>query len=235
MKIMITLGTLRAAIFLQTKQFPDVMSNYINEIVVPVAWGTTSFILRNTMHGGHLETEHNVTLLLPLTVLKEFHAPITATAPPGSIEAHLDHQSGWNLDSLWATELDINPYNQDHLAISRSITSPQLLNDTSRGSQISKFVKHVSDTKLEGYPAYDVKGPGPRISDPESRINGKFFNGYFGIWLDNPISGPQYRPIRAHRVAIMLGLSTEHLSELNHMNPAQVIERPRTVPGRNGL
>jgi len=33
----------------------------------------------------------------------------------------------------------------------------------------------------------------------------------------------------------MLGLSTEHLSELNHMNPAQVIEQLRTVPGRHGL
>ena len=100
---------LRAAIFLRTKQFPDVLLNYIHGLTLSEGWGTTAFVLRNTLHGSHIETEHNVTLLLPTSVLLEFQAPDTATAPPGNIEAHLDLQSGWSVDSIWTTELEINP------------------------------------------------------------------------------------------------------------------------------
>ena len=127
------------------------------------------------------------------------------------------------------------PPNQDRLAIHQPTSLRQFMNNTPGGSKVSKFVKDVSDTKLEGYPAYDIHWPGPLISDPKSRTNGNFFDGYFGIWLDNPIPGPQCRPIRTHEVTSMLGLSKEHLCELNQLSPTHVIERLRTVPGRHGL
>ena len=218
---------LQAAVFLVPIRFPDALARLRRGSTPPPFWSYRDVELRNTRHGGRIETDHRALCLLPDNVASQFYLPLD-TEPPADMECYFDDPTAGNDDALWLDGLQVtHHHNVDKFA-----------NEHPHSAIIARYIKYNADPKpVLGYPVYDPSGPGPSIADPLSQRNGNFFDGAFGIWLHTPtrMEGPACRAIRPQELMLLFGLSEERTWSLMRARGAVILERMRPLPGKHGI
>ena len=219
---------LRAAIFIVPIRFPNALTHLQNPSnKPPPSWSYTTVELRNTHHGGHIETDHYALCLVP-TPVSTYVFLQQDPEPAADMECFLDGPEAGCEDALWLDNFEINK----NYPIRRNATEHPY------SAKVARYVKYCADTQpLDGYPAYDPSGPGPSIADPLSRVNGQFFDGAFGLWLHEKgqTTGPACRAIRAQELMRLFGLSDERAAALMRARDDAVVNRLRPLPGKHGL
>ena len=163
---------LRAAVLCVPFQFPDSVKQFRKSREPPSGWIFHQLTLRNSGHGGRIETDHYVLVMLPQEVDKSFDLP-EFTQPPGAMAEVLEISRD---DALELHDFDIK----------KTDLLFRAANETTHTSRTARFLKNRTDPKpLLGWPTFDVDGPAPSIALPRSEE--KFFKGLFAIWTERPV------------------------------------------------
>jgi hypothetical protein len=192
-------------------------------------WSAHVTTLRNTAHGGHIETNHQAVFTLSDGIGTHFSLPTISAEQPGSMNEVINSDL-CQLDGMRYGDL-------------QSLTPAA--NDPLRRATESKFsasVDRVVKRRFDGgskpsHPAYNPAGPAPSIS--LRGAHEEFFGGVFGIWTgvegERDDAGVVCRPVRRHELPALLGLRPTRAKELLLAPWEQARERLRCVPGMHGL
>jgi hypothetical protein len=197
--------------------FPRSLNSYL-----PPQWSAARFLVRNTNHGGAIETCHSVLCMAPTPTIRALHLPDITADAPGSMAGTLDHP-GLDPDSLWL---------QDFVTTKPDPVSHLLATPTAYAARVARFIRHRADLKPNpGYPAYDPNGPAPSVAYPQPHED--FFQAPFAIWIGG--RNKRCRPIRPHELWELIGFESPSADALTRLHPATALRRLRTTPGRHGL
>ena len=214
---------LTAAILLCPQRWPDALRR-VRKLREPVpGWTGRSFTIRNTAHGGSIETDHQALCLLPDKVANALIVPDVSMEAPEPMSLSLDMDLSGS-DFLWMNDLQTVRSDPVHHA-----------RETTHSSHVERLVKHRCATKPTfGHPTFSTRGPAPSIATPEPHE--EFFNAPFAIWFgkNNP-TGKCCRPVRRHELWKLFGLDDNHVEMMSSIPSALALDRARQVPGRAGL
>ena len=71
-------------------------------------WATQSMVLRNTHHGGPIETDHNLLVLLPTRACRHWKLAATTVSTPTPMSTKIDDDIDWYNDCVWSIDLSIS-------------------------------------------------------------------------------------------------------------------------------
>ncbi len=231
--------SLKAAMIMCPIVFPSAARIGRNQFTTPFGWKVRIITLRNTYHGGSIETDHEVLLLLRDDDADKFSLPMI-TSTPGAMNEIIDLDPNPQT-FLWLSELSIKP-------------APEILerrDEHDQSSHTVKLVKLRSDAKpFDGWNTFCPSRPGPSIARP--RPEEKFFSAPFALWLQ-PVPttdpnnatatleqqikslGPACRPISLNEILQLLGLEDETVSACRFIPESIVLTHARSTPGSHGL
>ena len=220
---------LQAALFLSSASWPNVDKELSASGTGREGWSSHVTTLRNTSHGGHIETNHQAVFSLAPGRGDYFSLPTTSAEAPGSMSEIIDADR-CAVDGLSYGDLQ---------ARTPAASDPRRRATESRFSaSIDRLVKRRYEGGAKpSHPAYNPAGPAPSIAltgDHE-----EFFGGMFGIWTGaggkSDDSQIVCRPVRRHEIPALLGLRPNRARQLLLAPWEQVQERMRCVPGMHGL
>jgi hypothetical protein len=219
---------LSVAIIMCPWRFPSAASTARKRLTAPNGWHFRICPLRNTEHGGLIETDHEVLLLLRDDIAARFAFPETKS-PPSSMEAALDPYPNPAM-FLWLPDL----------SIARPSPFLAACNETLHTAHTARLVKLSSDTR-NGWPVFCPSRPAPNISRP--RPEEAFFSTPFAIWLEpaanlkpdiKPLT-PSCRLISVPEILRLLGLLAPTIAACRSLPDELVLSRARSSPGSHGL
>ena len=85
-------------------------------------WATQSMVLKNTHHGGPIETDHNLLVLLPTRACRHWKLAATTVSTPTPMSTEIDDDIDWYDDCLWSIDLSIRSPKMYRLPESRTQT-----------------------------------------------------------------------------------------------------------------
>ena len=187
-------------------------------------WELKTMTLRNTPHGGAIETEHQVVCLTRPGTTQQWDPPQTTVETATGMESII----GFHRRNAMIPQL-----------LQLNTTTNAALSGTAGDQFSSRVVKHVRLRRqaggTRGIPAYDSTGPAPSI-EHAIIANEEFFNSPFGIWLpEDDEQGETCRPILQHEIPLLLGLSENSTHKLLQAPWPVVLQRLRAVPGHEGI
>jgi len=191
-KEMVQYASTQAIVFIYPLHAPDPVCHVRSAVQRNPEWSGWSprcVVLRNNQHGGYIETEHAVLLLIPDCVAKLFTFN-EVTCDPQPLSAMLDDEDR-AYDAIWLQGLRFQtPTPVQHATMSYTLHS----------AKVAKFVKFAADAAPPvGWPAYSTLRPGPDLSKNKTIIDGRFFGGSaFAIWIQQHSCGPVCHHIRPH-------------------------------------
>ena len=211
--------SISAVIILCPLQWPDVTQR-IRRLRHPIPdWSYQSLILRNTQHGGAIETDHRVLCLLPSATAAEFIFRDSTTAGGEAMNPWLDHDDGRPWDELDLRDMIVSNPDPTRCAC-----------ETVHSHSVRKLIKHRGDANPPfGHPVFSPEKPAPSIATRATHE--EFFDAPFAVWFE-PDS---CRSVRTHEVWRLLGLSDQHTQAMLSADEADALERARVVPGKAGL
>jgi hypothetical protein len=234
---------LSAAIIMCPFRFPSAATTARKRLTPPTGWKFQICQVRNTHHGGLIETDHEVLLLIRNELSARFVHP-DKTMPPSPMGLALEPDPD-PTTFLWLPDLSI------------ALPSPILIESEENppySAHKARLVKLRSDAKpYEGWPVFCPSRPAPNISRP--RPEEVFFSTPFAIWLQadanlkpeikpgiRPISTPDIRPlapvcrpVSVLEILRLLGLMEPDIASVRSLPEDLVLSCARSSPGSHGL
>ena len=146
---------LKAAMIMCPIVFPSAARIANSRFTAPSGWQFRIITLRNTYHGGSIETDHEVFLLLRDDAANAFSLPII-TSTPGAMNEIIDIDPNPQT-FLWLNDLSVKP-------------APEIIerrDEHDQSAHTVKLVKLRSDAKpFDGWNTFCPSRPGPSIARP---------------------------------------------------------------------
>ena len=112
-------------------------------------WATQSMVLRNTHHGGPIETDHNLLVLLPTRACRHWKLAATTVATPTPMSTEINDDIDWYNNCLWSIDLSITK--------SKDVPAAGIPNTDAYSAQVDRWVKpRTAATPRVGWPAFDT-------------------------------------------------------------------------------
>jgi hypothetical protein len=232
---------LKAAIIMCPEVYPSAVNAAKAKFTAPHNWHFRTATVRNSYHGGYIETDHEVLLLLRVGDANKFNLPLI-TSTPGAMSDVIDQDPNPN-SFLWMNDLAVKP----------APAVFKLRDEHEQSAHTAKLVKLLSDAKpSDGWRTFCPSRPGPNISRP--RPEEDFFAAPFALWLEpdetkilrmpNQRDGseptrirlaPACRPISTHEILKLLGVDEGVIQACRFIPEDIVISHARRTPGSHGL
>ncbi len=230
---------LKAAMIMCPIVFPSAARIAHSRVTAPSGWQFRIITLRNTYHGGSIETDHEVFLLLRDDAANAFSLPII-TSTPGAMNEIIDIDPDPQT-FLWLNDLSVKP-------------APEIIerrDEHDQSAHTVKLVKLRSEAKpFDGWNTFCPSRPGPSIARP--RPEETFFSAPFALWiqpvpkidpsnpnatLEPPIKylSPACRPISLNEIFQLLGLEEETIAACRLIPRDILLTHARSTPGSHGL
>jgi len=106
-------------------------------------------VLRNTHHGGPIETDHTLLVLLPTRACRHWQLAATTVATPSPMSTEIDNNIYWYDDCLWPIDLSITK--------SKVVPAAGIPNTDANLAREDQRVKpRTAATPRVGWPAFDT-------------------------------------------------------------------------------
>ncbi len=199
-------------------------------------WASRKVTVRNSYHGGPIETDHAVTVAMPCEIVQHLTFEEQTAEFPGCLEDILDGDAAAG-DALIMNDLVATkpPEPRAETPISAPLATPA--DNAVSGplsAKVERFIKRrTAPSSDRGHPAYSRQSPGPSLERPDP---GGFFGGLFGVWIGGEqVSRRCCRSIRDHEVWRAIGLAQRRTEVMLQANVDHTRTRARTTPGKHGL
>ena len=187
-------------------------------------WKCTISSLRNTPHGGAIETQHQVICLTRPGIADSWNNP----------QATMDTTTGMDQVIGFHRRRAMIPQ-----MLQLSNTTNAALSSTAGDKFSSRVVKQVrlrhKAQPTNGFPVYESSSPAPSIAHVNIAQE-DFFDAPFGIWLpQDDQQRDTCRPVLRHEIPLLLGLSGTKTHQLLQAPWPIALQGLRAVPGHEGL